>query len=90
MSTYKFVLSALFSFILLSAQGQKDTLSIKKDTMPKKEIKVKKDTTAIFVDSLPPKDTIFIKYIPVLPSSYLKADAWYFQKLNAKTTAYKR
>jgi len=86
MSTYKFVLSALFSFILLSAKGQKDTLSIKKDTMPKKEIKVKKDTTAIFVDSLPPKDTIFIKYIPVLPSSYLKADAWYFQKLNAKAS----
>jgi hypothetical protein len=84
-STYKFVLSALFSFILLSAQGQKDTLSIKKDSKPKEEIILKKDTTAIFVDSLPPKDTILIKYIPVLPSSYLKADAWYFQKLNAKT-----
>jgi hypothetical protein len=100
--TYKLVLLAIFSFILLSAQGQKDTLSVKKDSKPKKEIKIKKDsaikkgialnkgiiikkdTTAVILDSLPLKDTIRIKYIPVLPANFIKEDAWYFQKLNAK------
>ncbi|MEK0423796.1 MAG: hypothetical protein RLZ95_1706 [Bacteroidota bacterium] len=102
MSTYKFVLSAVFCFILLLAHGQKDTLSTKKANKPKKEIKfkkdsvikkvdtlkkdiiIKKDTSTALVDSLPPKDTIRIKYIPVLPISFIKADAWYFQKIHAK------
>ena len=109
--TYKLVLLALFSFILLSANGQKDTLSVKKDSKPKKEIKikkdspikkavtlqkdkavilkkdnnVKKDSIAVIVDSLPQKDTIRIKYISALPTNFIKEDAWYFQKLAAKT-----
>ena len=76
---YKIVSCSLLAFLMLSAKGQK--------------IKplVKKDTSALVLDSLKlqdsiaKKDTLRIKYIQPLPSSYIKADAWYFEKLQAST-----
>ena len=103
--TYKFVLLAVFTFFLLSANGQKTKLLAKKDTVKVKVSKplakkdttkikgtkllVKKDTVQVKIDSLKPidslpiKDTLRIKYIQVLPSSFIKADAWYFEQLQA-------
>ncbi len=42
----------------------------------------KMDTTHSLIDSLVKKDTLWIKYIPVLPKSYQKADAWFIQSLH--------
>ncbi len=39
-----------------------------------------KDTSQIGLDSLVKKDSLMIKYIPVLPSTYQKADAWFMQE----------
>lgn len=72
MSKFKFVLLIVCSFMLLSVKGQSVTP------------KVKEDSTLIALDSLPPKDTLFVKYIPILPKSFIIADAWYFQQLHAK------
>jgi hypothetical protein len=42
------------------------------------------DTTYAGVDSLGKKDTLLIKYIPVLPKTYQKADAWYISSLHTE------
>ncbi|MEY4278032.1 MAG: hypothetical protein RL377_36 [Bacteroidota bacterium] len=68
-----FIKSLILSAIcicLLSAFIQKDT------------ILVKVDSTQIGVDTLAKKDTLWIKYIPVLPKTYLKSDAWFIQSLH--------
>ena len=39
-----------------------------------------KDTSQLVQDSLVKKDTLMIKHIPVLPSTYQKADAWFMQE----------
>ena len=72
MSKFKFVLLIVCSFMLLSVKGQSVTP------------KVKEDSTLMELDSLPPKDTLFVKYIPILPKSFIIADAWYFQQLHSK------
>jgi hypothetical protein len=56
---------------MLSAFVQKDT------------VLAKTDSTHIGLDSLVKKDTLWIKYVPVLPKSYLKSDAWFIQSLHA-------
>jgi hypothetical protein len=66
------VLLVVFSFLLLTVKGQSKTASIKVDS------------TNIILDSLPPKDTIFVKYIPTIPATFLKGDAWYFQQMHLK------
>ena len=38
-----------------------------------------KDTSALQVDSLLVKDTLLIKYVPVIPTSFQIADAWLVQ-----------
>jgi hypothetical protein len=38
-----------------------------------------KDTTLMQVDSLLIKDTLLIKYVPVIPTSFQLADAWFVQ-----------
>ena len=38
-----------------------------------------KDTSQMTADSLAKKDSLMIKHIPVLPSTYQKADAWFMQ-----------
>jgi hypothetical protein len=61
---------SLFCIYMLSAFVQKDSLLIKSDT------------TQIATDSLVKKDTLWIKYIPVLPKTYQQADAWFIQSLH--------
>ena len=39
-----------------------------------------KDTSELVVDSLVKKDTLMIKHILALPSTYQKADAWFMQE----------
>ena len=72
MSKINAVFLVVFSFLLLSTNGQTSSPSIKTDS------------TTIVLDSLLPKDTIIVKYIPTIPSSFLKGDAWYFKQWHAK------
>ena len=41
-----------------------------------------KDTTVLQADSLLVKDTLLIKYVPVIPASFQIADAWLVQSFN--------
>ena len=66
----KSILLVLFCLMMLFAIGQKDTFS------------AKMDTSHILVDSLVQKDTLLIKYIPVLPKTYQIADAWFIPSLH--------
>ncbi len=61
---------SFFCIYMLSAFVQKDTLLLKSDT------------SQIATDSLLKKDTLWIQYIPVLPKTYQRADAWYIQSLH--------
>jgi hypothetical protein len=53
--------------ILLSAFTQKDTFLLPTDG------------TAHLMDTLLKKDTLLIKYIPIIPKSFEIADAWFIQ-----------
>ena len=66
----KSILLVLFCLMMLFAIGQKDTFS------------AKMDTSHILVDSVVQKDTLLIKYIPVLPKTYQIADAWFIPSLH--------
>ncbi len=66
----KSILLVLFCLMMLFAIGQKDTFS------------TKMDTSHILVDSVVQKDTLLIKYIPVLPKTYQIADAWFIPSLH--------
>ena len=66
----KSILLVLFCLMMLFAIGQKDTFS---PTM---------DTSHVLVDSVIQKDTLLIKYIPVLPKTYQIADAWFLPSLH--------
>ncbi len=69
-SLIKRFLLGLFCVLMLSVSGQKDTAFLKKDSL------------GMSVDSTAKKDTLWIKYIQVLPKSYQKADAWFIQALH--------
>jgi hypothetical protein len=43
-------------------------------------------TTNLMVDSTMKKDTLWLKYIPVVPISYLKTDAWFIQAMHLNTS----
>jgi hypothetical protein len=55
---------------MLFAIGQKDTFL------------GKLDTSSLMLDSVIKKDTLLIKYIPVLPKTYQTADAWFLPSLH--------
>jgi hypothetical protein len=59
----------LSSFTLVKQTNQKDTglLSI--------------DTISIVQDSLLVKDTLWVKYMPIIPKTFIQADAWYLQSI---------
>lgn len=65
---------AVVSLLLLSAFTQRDTPS------------VAMDTANLLNDSSLKKDTLRIKYVPVLPKSYPIADAWFLESLHAIST----
>jgi len=59
----------LSSFTLVKQAIQKDTGRISKDTI------------AMIQDSVLVKDTLWIKYVPIIPKTFIQADAWYLQSI---------
>jgi hypothetical protein len=62
-------LFVLSSFTLLRQASQNDTVLLVKDTI------------AIVQDSVVVKDTLWVKYVPVIPKTFIQADAWYLQSI---------
>ena len=62
-------LFVLSSFTLVKQTNQKDTGLLVNDTI------------SIVQDSLLVKDTLLIKYIPIIPKTFIQADAWYLQSI---------
>ena len=62
-------LFVLSSFTLVKQASQKDTVLVAKDTI------------AILQDSVMVKDTLWVKYVPVIPKTFIQADAWYLQTM---------
>jgi len=59
----------LSSFTLVRQASQNDTVLLAKDTI------------AIVQDSVVVKDTLWVKYVPVIPKTFIQADAWYLQSI---------
>ena len=70
MSIVKSVLLSTLFLLSIALFGQRDTNL------------THTDSSLISVDSLAKKDTLWIKYIPVLPLTYQKADAWFIQSVH--------
>lgn len=62
-------LFVLSSFTLVKQASQKDTGL------------VAIDTSAMAQDSLLVKDTLWIRYVPIVPKTFIQADAWYLQSI---------
>jgi len=62
-------LFVLSSFTLVRQASQNDTVLLAKDTI------------AIVQDSVVVKDTLWVKYGPVIPKTFIQADAWYLQSI---------
>ena len=62
-------LFVLTSFTLVRQASQNDTVLLAKDTI------------AIVQDSVVVKDTLWVKYVPVIPKTFIQADAWYSQSI---------
>ena len=69
----KYIFIVLGCFILLSSFQNQDPLP----DLPK-------DTIVLKVDSLLVKDTVLVKRVPVIPTSFLIADAWFVQSIVEK------
>ena len=65
---FKLVCISFMCILTLSVYAQK-TIAL-----------AEQDTSQVKLDSLVKKDSLMIKYIPVLPKTYLKADAWFMQE----------
>ena len=63
------VLFVLSSFTLVKQTNQKDTGLLATDTI------------SIVQDSLLVTDTLWIKYKPIIPKTFIQADAWYLQSI---------
>jgi len=66
----KSFLLVIFCFSMLVTLAQKDTIITPMDSSQTR------------VDSTVKKDTLWIKYIPVLPKTFQRADAWFLQMLH--------
>ncbi len=62
-------LFVLSSFTLVKQTNQKDTGLLATDT------------SFIVQDSLLVKDTLWVKYMPIIPKTFVQADAWYLQSI---------
>jgi len=62
-------LFVLSSFTLVRQASQKDT------------VLVAKDTVVILQDSLLVKDTLWLKYVPIIPKTFIQSDALYLQSI---------
>ena len=59
----------LSSFTLVKQVSQKDSGLISMDT------------SSMIQDSVFVKDTLWVKYVPIIPKSFIQADAWYLQSI---------
>lgn len=66
-------LFVLSSFTLVMQSNQKDTALFANDTI------------AMVQDSLLAKDTLWVKYTPIIPKTFVQADAWYLQTIPRAT-----
>ena len=57
------------SFTLVRQASQRDTVLVAKDTI------------AIVQDTVLVKDTLWIKYVPIIPKTFIQSDAWYLQSI---------
>jgi hypothetical protein len=73
-SNIKYGLIGFICLFVVTSYGQNDT----------KLVPI--DTTNLMVDSTLKKDTLWLKYIPVVPISYLKTDAWYLQTMHTNAS----
>ena len=62
-------LFVLSSFTLVKQASQKDTLLLAKDT------------SSALQNSTLAKDTLWIKYTPIIPKTFVQTDAWYLQSI---------
>ena len=62
-------LFVLSSFTLVRQASQNDTVLLAKDTI------------AILQDTVLVKDTLWLKYVPIIPKTFIQADAWYLQSI---------
>ena len=62
-------LFVLSSFTLVRQASQKDTVLVAKDTI------------ATLQDTVLVKDTLWVKYVPIIPKTFIQADAWYLQSI---------
>jgi len=59
----------LSSFTLVKQASQKDSVGISTDT------------SSMIQDSIFVKDTLWVKYVPIIPKSFIQSDAWYLQSI---------
>jgi hypothetical protein len=59
----------LSSFMVVKQASQKDSGRISTDTL------------GVIQDSILVKDTLWVKYVPIIPKSFIQADAWYLQSI---------
>lgn len=62
-------LFVLSSFTLVKQANQKDTGLLASDSV------------AIVQDSVLVKDTLWLKYVPIIPKTFIQTDAWYLQSI---------
>ena len=71
MSNLKYTLIGLLCLSMVSLYGQNSRSQLNLDS------------ANMMMDTIVYKDTLWLKYIPVIPTSYLKTDAWFLQSLHS-------
>lgn len=69
-SNFKYVLVSFICLLALTSYGQNQT------------VLAQTDTVNLVTDTTVKKDTLWIKYTPIIPVTYLKTDAWFIQTLH--------
>jgi hypothetical protein len=70
-SNFKYVLVSFICLLALTSYGQNQT------------VLAQTDTVNLVTDTTVKKDTLWIKYTPIIPVTYLKTDAWFIQTLHS-------
>jgi hypothetical protein len=71
----KFLLASIGLFVLSS-------FTLVKQASQKDSGRISIDTSSMIQDSILVKDTLFVKYVPIIPKSFIQADAWYLQSIS--------
>ena len=70
----KFSLACIGLFLLSS-------FTLVKQASQKDSGRILTDTSSMIQDSVFVKDTLWVKYVPIIPKSFIQADAWYLQSI---------